>query len=235
MTLAPNGLYYGALSVGTSSTPQSVTLTNQQNVPLNIASVGATANYTETDNCVSSSPIAPGGTCTINVTFTPAVSGMLTGQVTVADDAPGGFQVVNMTGTGSAPAVTLAPTSLKFTALTGSTSAAKTVKLTNSGVGSLVISSITTSGDYGESDNCVSASPLAAGAFCTISATFSPTRYRHGAGHDHDLRQWSEWCAASHSAVGIGAGHDFGFSGDGDFPDNHGGQYEFARAGHGDQ
>ncbi len=174
VTLAPNGLYYGALSVGTSSAPQSVTLTNQQSVPLNIASVTATANYSETDNCVSSSPIAAGGTCSINVTFTPAVSGMLTGQVTVADDAPGGFQVVNMTGTGSAPAVTLAPTSLKFTGLVGSTSAAKTVKLSNSGVGPLVISSITTSGDYGESDNCVSSSPLAAGASCTISVTFSP-------------------------------------------------------------
>jgi hypothetical protein len=175
VTLAPNGLYYGSLSVGTSSSPQSVTLTNRQNVPLNIASVSATANYTETDNCVSSSPIAAGGTCTINVTFAPAVSGMLTGQVSVADDAPGGFQVVNMTGTGSAPAVTLAPTSLTFTALTGSTSTAKTVKLTNSGVGPLVISSISTSGDYGESDNCVSSSPLTAEASCTISATFSPT------------------------------------------------------------
>ena len=175
VTLAPNGLYYGALSVGTSSAPQTVTLTNQQGVPLNIASVVATANYAESDNCVSSSPIAPGGTCTISVTFMPAVSGTLTGQVTVSDDAPGGFQVVNMTGVGSAPAVTLAPTSLKFTALTGSTSTAKTVKLTNSGVGPLTISSITASGDYGESDNCVSSSPLAGGASCTISVTFSPS------------------------------------------------------------
>jgi len=175
VTLAPNGLYYGVLNTGTTSAAQTVTLTNQQSVPLNIASVVATGNYAESDNCVSSSPIAPGGTCTISVTFTPTVSGTLTGQVTVTDDAPGSFQVVNMTGAGAAPAVTLAPTSLKFTGLAGSTTAAKTVKLTNSGVGPLTISSIVASGDYAETDNCVSSSPLAQGASCTISVTFSPS------------------------------------------------------------
>ena len=175
VTLAPNGLYYGTLSLNTTSAPQSVTLTNQQSVPLNIASVVSTGNFAETDNCVSSSPIAPGGTCTISVTFTPVASGLLTGQVTVSDDAPGSYQVVNMTGTGSAPAVTLAPTSLTFTAITGSTSAAKTVKLSNSGVGPLVISSIAASGDFAETDTCVANSPLASGASCNINVTFSPT------------------------------------------------------------
>lgn len=175
VTLAPNGLYFGALSVGTTSAPQPVTLTNLQSVPLNITSVAASGDYSESDNCLSSSPIAPGGTCTISITFTPTVSGTRTGQVTVSDDAPGAVQVVNVTGVGSAPAVTLSPTSLKFTALTGSTGAAKVVKLTNSGVGPLVISAITASGDYAESDNCVSSSPLAAGASCSVNVTFSPT------------------------------------------------------------
>ena len=175
VTLAPNGLYYGAIKVGTSSAPQSVTLTNQQSVPLNISGVTVSGSYTETDNCVSSSPIPAGGTCLISITFEPATSGTLTGQVSVTDDAPGSVQVVNMTGIGSAPAVTLAPTSLKFTALTGTTSAAKGVKLTNSGAGPLVISSIVASGDYAETDNCVSSSPLQGGASCNINVTFSPT------------------------------------------------------------
>ena len=174
VTLAPNGLYFGTLSIGTTSAPQSVTLTNLQSVPLNISSVTASGNYSESDNCASSSPIPAGGTCTINVSFSPASSGTLTGQVSVVDDAPGAVQVVNMTGGGASPAVTLAPTSLKFTGLTGSTSASKPVTLTNTGTGPLVISSIVASGDYGETDNCVSKSPLATGASCTINVTFSP-------------------------------------------------------------
>jgi hypothetical protein len=175
VTLAPNGLYYGALNIGTSSVAQAVTLTNLQSVPLNIAGIAASGSYAESDNCVSGNPIAAGGTCTINVTFTPASAGTLTGQVTVTDDAPGGFQVVNMTGAGAAPAVSLAPASLKFTALTGSSSAAKAVTLTNSGTGPLSISVIVASGDYSETDNCVSSSPLATGATCTINVTFSPS------------------------------------------------------------
>ena len=174
VTVAPNGLNFGTLSIGTTSAPQSATLTNLQSVPLNIASVAATGNYTESDNCVSGSPIPAGGTCSISITFKPASAGTLTGQVTVSDDAPGGFQVVNMTGAGAAPAVTLSPTSLKFSGLIGGTSAAKAVILTNSGVGPLTINSIVASGDYDETDNCVSSSPLAAGASCTINVTFSP-------------------------------------------------------------
>jgi hypothetical protein len=176
VTLAPQGLYYTPLNVGQSSAVQSVTLTNQQSVALNISSIVVTGNYSETDNCTASSPIAAGATCTINVTFSPASSGTLTGQVTVNDDAPGGFQVVNMTGTGAAPAATLSPPSLKFTGvLVGSTSAVKTMTLANSGFGPLTISSIVASGDYSETDNCVSQSPIAQGAKCTISVTFAPT------------------------------------------------------------
>jgi hypothetical protein len=175
VTLALNGLYFGSSAIGSSTPAQTVTLTNQQSVPLNIASIVPSGDYSETDNCVSSSPIAAGGTCTINITFTPATSGTLTGQVIVSDDAPGGSQVVNMTGMGSAPAATLTPASLKFTALTGSSSSAQTVNLASSGVGPLVISSISASGDYSEIDNCASGSPIAAGASCSISVTFSPS------------------------------------------------------------
>jgi len=175
VTLAPFGLYFGSEAIGSSTTAQTVILTNQQTVPLHISEVTPSGPYTETDNCVSGSPIAAGGTCTINIVFTPTASGTQTGQVVISDDAPNATQVVNLTGIGSAPSVTLAPTSLKFNTLTGSSSLAQAVKLTNSGIGALTISSITTSGDYSETDNCVSSSPLAGGASCTINVTFAPT------------------------------------------------------------
>ena len=79
VTLAPMGLYYTPLNVGQTSAAQTVTLTNQQSVPLNVASVVASANYSESDNCVANSPIAPGGTCTMSVTFAPTAAGTLVG------------------------------------------------------------------------------------------------------------------------------------------------------------
>ena len=175
VTAAPNGLIFPAQAIGVSSPPQNVTLTNQQSVPLHIASLATSGDYSESDNCVSGSPIPAGGTCTISVTFKPTATGSRIGQVKVNDDAPNGSQTVNMTGTGAAPAVTLSPGSLQFSALVSSTSLAKSVKLKNSGTGPLTISAIQASGDYGESDNCVSSSPLAANATCTVNVTFSPT------------------------------------------------------------
>src|SRR5207248_1952863 len=78
----------------------------------------------------------------------------------------------------AAPAVSLSPTSLSFgNQNINTTSAAQTVTLTNSGGGSLTISSIavtgTNAGDFAQTNNCPST--LAAGASCTISVTFTPT------------------------------------------------------------
>jgi len=57
--------------------------------------------------------------------------------------------------------------------LAGSTSAAQTVTLSNAGIGPLTIYSITSSGDFLQTDTC--GSSLGGGANCTISVTFHPT------------------------------------------------------------
>jgi hypothetical protein len=175
VTLAPTGLSFAMQPVGTTSAPQNVTLTNQQSVALNITSVVASGDYAESDNCVSSSPIAAHGTCNISVTFKPITSGTRIGQVTVSDDAGQGSQVVSMTGSAAAPMLSLSRGNLRFSVLAGSTSAAQAVSLKNSGNGPLTVSSIAASGDYAETDNCVNASPLVSGATCTINVTFTPT------------------------------------------------------------
>ena len=55
----------------------------------------------------------------------------------------------------------------------GTTSAAQTVALTNTGSGSLSISSIVASGDFSETNTC--GTFLAAAGSCTITASFTPT------------------------------------------------------------
>jgi hypothetical protein len=71
------------------------------------------------------------------------------------------------------PAVTLTPAVLTFGAPTpGSPSVPQTSTLTNSGTEPLVISSVVVSGNFVETDNCVTS--LDVGATCTISVTFAP-------------------------------------------------------------
>jgi hypothetical protein len=149
-------------------------LTNSGTGALAITSITASGDFTATNNCSSS--VATGANCTISVTFTPTASGTRTGAVTITDNAAGSPQAIALTGTGIAPviAATLSSTSLTFAAqATGSTSAAQTVMLTNTGTGVLAISSIAASANFGETNTC--GSSLAAGGNCTISVTFTPT------------------------------------------------------------
>ena len=73
-----------------------------------------------------------------------------------------------------APAVTLSPSGLEFDGQrTGTTSAAQTVTLTNSGNAPLTISSISASGDFAQTNTC--GNSVAVGANCIINVTFTPS------------------------------------------------------------
>jgi hypothetical protein len=59
-----------------NSAPLTTTMTNvSSNQGLKVGPVTAMGDFSETDNCATSSPIAVGGMCTINVTFKPAAAG----------------------------------------------------------------------------------------------------------------------------------------------------------------
>ena len=78
-------------------------------------------------------------------------------------------------GTSSSnPGASVSPTSLTFGSQTvGTTSAAQTVTLSNTGSAALTITSIVASGDFAASNTC--GGSLAAGGNCSISVTLTPT------------------------------------------------------------
>src|SRR5207302_10244294 len=79
-----------------------------------------------------------------------------------------------LSGTHMPPVATLSPTSLTFAGQSvGSTSAAQTVTLSNTGSATLSISGIAASGDYAQTNNC--GTSLGVGTSCAINVTFAPT------------------------------------------------------------
>jgi Abnormal spindle-like microcephaly-assoc'd, ASPM-SPD-2-Hydin len=176
VSLSPTSLTFASQLVSTTSTAQSVTLSNTGNATLNITSIVPSGDYADTTTCAAT--LAAGSNCTINVTFTPTATGTRTGAITITDNAAGSPQSVNLTGTGvavAAPVVSLNPASLTFASqLVSTTSAAQSVTLSNTGNATLNITSIVPSGDYADTTTCV-ATLAAGGASCTISVTFTPT------------------------------------------------------------
>jgi hypothetical protein len=168
--LSPNALTFGTQAVGTTSSKQAVTLTNQGTTTLTINSITASGDFAQTNTCTGT--LAANANCTISITFSPTAGGARGGAVTV-NSAGNSAQNVTLLGTASSGTASLSATTLTFTNQNIWTkSAAQTVTLTNKGTTALPIISIVASGDYAQTNNC--AASLAASASCTITVTFTP-------------------------------------------------------------
>jgi phospholipase C len=161
---------FGIVVIGAKSM-QSVTLTNAGTSALAISNIKVRGNFTETNTCGSSVPA--GASCKINISFVPAGSGILYGDVIIYSNDGGGPQTVILQGTGSA--IKIAPAKLAFAAqAVGTTSSPMTALVSNpSTTASLIMGPITTVGPFAATSNCPAS--LGPGASCTISVTFSPT------------------------------------------------------------
>jgi hypothetical protein len=86
---SPSSLDFGSQMLGTGSNPQLISLINKTYGPMKIVELNTTGDFSEKDSCRSLSPLAPGGTCTINVTFTPTEMGLRKGSVSISDSFNG--------------------------------------------------------------------------------------------------------------------------------------------------
>jgi hypothetical protein len=101
----PASLSYGNQGTGSTSAPQTVTVTNSGTAALHITSVtltGANAgDFAKSADTCSGQTIAASATCTVSVTFTPTATGARSATISFADDAPSSPQTVALSGTGT--------------------------------------------------------------------------------------------------------------------------------------
>jgi len=172
--VSPANLAFGTQIIGTSSTPQPVTLTNTGARTLRVFKIAvASTNFSQTNNCPSSIPT--GGQCTINVALNPSKINKVYGNLVITDNAPTNPQRVPLAGIGTA--VGLSPSSLNFgDQPVGTTSPPQPVTLTNYGTAAVSIGGIHVIGKnhvaFDQTNNCGTSVP--GGGSCTINVTFTP-------------------------------------------------------------
>lgn len=177
VSLSPSSLTFASQTLGTTSAIQGVTLTNTGTGALTISAIALAGTnptqFTQSNTCGAS--VAAGASCSFSVTFKPTTLGAQSASITITDNATGSPQSIPLTGTGAGtPNPQLSPASLNYSPqLVGTSSSSQPAILTNNGTAPLTINSITTSGDYSQTNNC--ASPLAVSASCTINVIFTPT------------------------------------------------------------
>ncbi|HEV2378441.1 MAG TPA: alkaline phosphatase family protein [Terriglobia bacterium] len=178
-------LNFGTVNVGSSSSPQNATVTNNGATPLTITSIAASGDYDVTNNCGGS--LGAGKKCTVTATFTPTATGKRFGIITVADSDGSGQQVIGLTGSGSF--VSLTPPTLNFgTDAVGSVTPA-TATLTNNSANTVTVMGTSVTGsDTGKAEtytglttldfslgSSTCGSTLSPRSSCNIIVNFTPT------------------------------------------------------------
>jgi hypothetical protein len=176
--LSVTSLTFPTTVIGTTSSRQTVILTNTGTETLNISSKVVTPVDFKLIPIGCGSTLSAGNSCGLGIAFAPTASGIITGSLTITDDAFGSPQVVSLTGTGTV--VKLTPTALSFgPQAVGTSSSPQTVTLDNVGSATLNFTDtlITITGnnplDFSQTNTC--GTSVAGHGSCTITVTFTPT------------------------------------------------------------
>jgi fibronectin type 3 domain-containing protein len=102
VTFNQTSLNFSTQVINTSSSQQTVMLSNSGGAPLTITSIAVTESgplsYSQTNTCPAT--LTVGQQCPIHVVFTPGATGPLPANITVVDNAPGSPHTLPLTGTG---------------------------------------------------------------------------------------------------------------------------------------
>ncbi len=187
VTPASLALAFGDQTVGTTSAPQTITVSNTGNGNLVVSGVtitGADASQFSlaSNNC---STVAPLGSCTVTVQFSPTSAVPKTATVSIAHNAEGSPSSVTVSGTGTAqppdPVATATTATIANTTFGGGrgirigASVTSNVRVRNTGTNPLVITSASVASGPFTVTLGTCTTPVRRGGACNLRVTFRPT------------------------------------------------------------
>jgi uncharacterized repeat protein (TIGR01451 family) len=187
LSLSASSLAFGGQAVGTTSVAQTVTVTNTGTADLHVSGV-STSGTNAGDFSASPSgcgTVAPAGTCTVSVTFTPSAPGGRSATLNIVSDAPSSPDQVSLSGTGLDSRLSLSPNPMNFGNVLLGQSSTLTLTFSNSGNDPTHLTGPPTSGGPNSGDfvpdfstfTCPSDSAgpyIPAHGACSVNVTFTP-------------------------------------------------------------
>jgi len=174
VSFSPTSVTMTQVRTTTGAAPPT-TLTNVGTADLHLGTLtfgGAhPLEWSEVDTCANAT-IVPLGSCTIDLSFTPADVGDRSATLIVADDANQNPHTLTLTGTGIDPKAVPTPSPLSFHPRAVGTSGTQTLTVSNPGVGDLQVRRLSLTGpnapDFAVvSDGCSGATVPAGSSFLT--------------------------------------------------------------------
>ena len=160
LIVAPSSLAFGNVAQGASAF-LTITLANAGTGNLTGIALAPTGDYTITTPCVAA--LAPGASCTVQLSFTPTALGARPGTLTITSSDPASPASIALTGTG---VVLTPPVTGGFTLqVNGASSASATVSSGSPGAYTLTV---TPTGGY-TGPVALTCSPITAGEYSTCA------------------------------------------------------------------
>ncbi len=110
LTLSRGSIDFGGESMGTTSLPQTITITNSGHTTITISGIAASSQFAQSNNC---STLNAGASCTVTVTFTPAAAAgainstaAVSGSLSITSNDPASPATVALAGTAEKSMIT---------------------------------------------------------------------------------------------------------------------------------
>ncbi len=180
LSLSPPSQTFGNVVVGQSAS-RTFTITNSGDVATTLPASGSVTSNFSLGTSTCSAALAPGGSCTIVVNFTPGTATVINGTFTVTAGAL--TAMAGLSGTGLPPAqLTITPNPRDFGSILLGATADLTFTVTNTGGGVSGTVALSLGGANPSQFSIVSGGTCASGvttlgpsAACTVVLRFSPT------------------------------------------------------------
>ena len=176
----PNPVAFPDVAIGDSDQID-VTVTNSGTADLEIPAMGVSTPDAPfaiaTDGC-SGMTVAPMGTCTISISFTPTDADVAMGSFDISSNDPNEPTVtVNLSGAGAEPNIVVSPLNLVFPSIVSGETQVRSVIVANQGTADLVIGMIdamSIAAPFTLSSDTCSSMTLAPAATCELMVEFAP-------------------------------------------------------------
>ncbi len=187
IAITPTNIAFGNQIEGTTSAVQQVTYQNNASVSVDILSNPTVtgpnaANFPIISQNCGFDTLGTSNQCFVLIAFAPSGLGTNTANLVFVDSATASPRSISLSGIGTpvAPLVCVSTNGPLFFAdqLVSTTGTVQSVIITNCGSAPLNITNVVVTGsgssDFSVTQNCLSGTPIAPGAICTIDVAFAP-------------------------------------------------------------
>lgn len=176
--ISPSSLSFSEEVGNTSVVVQTVTVTDNSGIALDIAAVNSLdAQFSVSNDTCAGTTVSPGGDCTFDVAFTAIAPGHVVSTIEVISNSASSPDHVIVDGIGQKPGeLQLSEAAFDFGAVPPGQSGSETVAVTNIGDVDFPVGPVSLTGDSAFSltnDTC-SGVTLAAAATCSFAVSFAP-------------------------------------------------------------